>query len=331
MIATEVITMVTGARMLRLLGLLQSRAEWTGAELAERLGVTGRTIRNDIERLRGLGYAVDATRGPGGRYRLRIGTKLPPLLLDDDEAVALAVGLRTVTSMPGIEETGARALAKLERVLPHRLQRKVEALRDAVTAGPENTDSNVDDPMVDPALLAEIAAAVRDQIELRFDYRGSRREVEPFRLISWQRRWFLVARDPASDAWTPFRVDWMEALRSHGGRRFTQRPLPDQDYTSFVLREVAHSGWAVHARIAVDAPADEVLARINPTVGVVESIDADHCVLVTGADSVEIAAAYIGMLGLDFHVTDPPALVDAIRVLAARYANCLPTHEDGHA
>ena len=320
---------MTAARMLELLGLMQSRAEWTGAELAERLGVTDRTIRNDIDRLRGLGYAVDATRGSGGRYRLGIGTKLPPLLLDDDEAVALAVGLRTVTSMQGIEEISARTLGKLEHVLPHRLQRKVEALRDAVTAGPENTDSNVDDPMVDPAVLAEIAAAARDQIEVRFDYRGSRREVEPYRLISWQRRWFLVARDPGSDVWAPFRVDWIEALRSHGGRRFTPRPLPDEDDTSFVLREVAHSGWAVHARIAVDAPADQVLARINPAVGVVESIDADRCVLVTGADSVEIVAAYIGMLGLDFHVTEPPALVEAIRVLAARYAKSIPTDEDG--
>ena len=165
--------MVTAARMLDLLALLQSRAEWTGPELAERLGVTGRTIRNDIDRLRRLGYAVDATRGPAGRYRLGVGTKLPPLLLDDDEAVALAVGLRTVTSMHGIEEIGARALAKLEHVLPHRLQRKVEALRDAVAAGPENTDSNVDDPMVEPSVLAEVAAAVRDHIEVRFDYRGS--------------------------------------------------------------------------------------------------------------------------------------------------------------
>jgi predicted DNA-binding transcriptional regulator YafY len=327
MIATEVIEMVTAARMLEVLGLLQSRAEWTGAELAERLGVTGRTIRNDIERLRALGYAVDATRGPAGRYKLGIGTKLPPLLLDDDEAVALAVGLRTVTSMQGIEEISARTLAKLEHVLPHRLQRKVVALRDAVAAGPENTGSNVDDPMVDPAVLAEIAAAVRDHIELRFDYRSTRREVEPYRLISWQRRWFLVARDPASDEWTPFRVDWVEALRSHGGRRFTPRPLPDQDDTSFVLREVAHSGWAVHARIAVDAPAAEVLARINPAVGVVETIDADHCVLITGADSVETVAAYIGMLGLDFHVTEPAELVDAIRRLAARYANSVSTHQ----
>ena len=262
------------------------------------------------------GCAGSATRWtpsgvPGGRYRLGVGTKLPPLLLEEDEAVAVAVGLSAGTAVQGIEETSARALAKLEHVLPHRLQRRVNALRDAVTAGPENTGSNVADPAVDPGLLSEVAAAVRDHVELRFDYRGERRQLEPYRLVSWQRRWFVVARNPLDDTWAPYRLDWM-TLRTPGGRRFTPRPLPGGDYTSFVLREVAFSGWHVHARIAVDAPAEEVLARINPTVGVVESVDADHCVLVTGADSVEIVAVYIGMLGLDFHVTEPPALVEAV-------------------
>ena len=310
----------TAARMLALLGLLQSRADWSGAELARRLDVSDRTVRNDVDRLRRLGYPVDAVRGPGGRYRLGVGTRLPPLLLEEDEAVAVAVGLRAGTTVHGIEETSARALAKLEHVLPHRLQRKVNALRDSVNAGPENTASNVEDPAVDPVVLSEVAAAVRDHVELRFDYPSSDRpvQVEPYRLVSWQRRWFVVARDPRDDAWSPYRLDWME-LRTPGGRRFTPRPLAGEDYTSFVLREVAAAGWAVHARIGVDAPAAEVLARINPTVGVVESVDADHCVLVTGADSVEVLAAYVGMLGLDFHVTGPPELVDAVRVLGERY------------
>ena len=294
----------TAARMLALLGLLQSRADWSGAELAERLGVTDRTVRNDVERLRGLGYPVDAVRGPGGRYRLGVGTKLPPLLLEEDEAVAVAVGLRAGTTIRGIEETSARALAKLEHVLPHRLQRRVNALREAVTAGPENTGSNVDDPVVDAGLLAEVAGAIRDREELRFDYRDARLQVEPYRLVSWQRRWYVVARDARDDTWAPYRLDWVE-LKRPGGRRFAAHPLPGEDYTGFVLREVAFSGWTVHARIAVDAPADDVLARINPTVGVVESVDAEHCVLVTGADSVELVAAYIGMLGLDFHVSEP--------------------------
>jgi predicted DNA-binding transcriptional regulator YafY len=313
----------TAARMLALLGLLQARSDWSGAELAARLGVTDRTIRNDVDRLRGLGYPVDAVRGPGGRYRLGVGTKLPPLLLEEDEAVAVAVGLRAGTAVRGIEETSARALAKLEHVLPHRLQRRVKALRDTVSAGPENTGSNVDDPVVDTALLSEVAAAVRDRVELRFDYRDGRHQVEPYRMVSWQRRWFVVARDAGTDTWAPYRLDWM-ALRTPGGRRFTPHPLPGEDYTSFVLREVAFSGWSVHARIAVDAPAADVLARINPTVGVVESVDEEHCVLVTGGDSIEIVAVYIGMLGLDFHVTEPPELVDAVARLGERYARALP-------
>lgn len=315
----------TAARMLALLGLLQSRADWSGAELARRLGVTDRTIRNDVERLRGLGYPVDAVRGPGGRYRLGVGTKLPPLLLEEDEAVAVAVGLRAGTSVRGIEETSARALAKLEHVLPHKLQRRVNALRDAVTAGPENTDTNVEDPEVDATLLTEVAAAVRDHVELRFGYPDVEGtvQVEPYRLVSWQRRWFVVARDARTDRWAPYRLDWVE-LKTPGGRRFTPQPLPGGDYTAFVLREVAFSGWTVHARIAVDAPAEAVLARINPTVGVVESVDDAHCVLVTGADSVEMVAVYIGLLGLDFHVTDPPELVDAVRRLAERYARATP-------
>jgi predicted DNA-binding transcriptional regulator YafY len=318
----------TAARMLALLGLLQARADWPGAELAERLGVTDRTIRNDVDRLRGLGYPVDAVRGPGGRYRLGVGTKLPPLLLEEDEAVAVAVGLRAGTAVRGIEETSARALAKLEHVLPHKLQRRVNALRDAVSAGPENTGSNVEDPVVDPSMLAEVAAAVRDHVELRFDYRSPaaprRRQVEPYRLVSWQRRWFVVARDAGSDSWAPYRLDWMR-LRTPAGRRFTPQPLPGGDYTSFVLREVAFSGWAVHTRIAVDAAAEEVLARINPTVGVVERVDAGHCVLVTGGDTVEIIAAYIGMLGLDFHVSEPPELVEAVAALGERYRTAVRT------
>ena len=312
----------TAARMLALLGLLQARSDWSGAELAHRLRVTDRTVRNDIDRLRGLGYPVDAVRGPGGRYRLGVGTKLPPLLLEEDEAVAVAVGLRAGTGITGIEETSARALAKLEHVLPHRLQRRVNALRDAVSAGPENTGSNVDDPIVDPTLLSEVAGAVRDPVELRFDYRAplgaSRLQLEPYRLVSWQRRWFVVARDARTDTWAPYRLDWMH-LRTPGGRRFTPQPLPGEDYTSFVLREVAFSGWLIHTRIEVDAPAEAVLARINPTVGVVESVDSDHCVLVTGGDSVEIIAVYIGMLGLDFHVTEPPALVEAVARVGDRY------------
>ena len=313
----------TSGRLLALLGLLQSRTMWSGAELASRLEVSGRTVRNDIERLRQLDYPVDAVRGPGGHYRLGVGGKLPPLLLDDDEAVAMAVGLRAVTGVSGIEDTSARALAKLEGVLPHRLRLRVNAVRDAVQTGPENTGTNVPDPKVDAGLLMGVAGAIRDHEELRFVYRDHDRfQVEPYRLISWQRRWYLVARDASSDAWSSFRLDWMQ-LRVPGGRRFTPTELPGSDYPAFVLRTTAFAGWRVHVRITVDAPAAEVLSRINPAVGVVEAVDDSTCILVTGADSVETVAVYIGMLGLDFTVTEPPELVAHLTTLAKRYASAV--------
>jgi predicted DNA-binding transcriptional regulator YafY len=313
--------------MLALLSLMQSRPAWTGAELAERLRVSPRTIRNDIDRLRELGYPVDAARGPAGHYRLGVGARLPPLLLDDEEAVAVAIGLRAGSGVAGIEDSSTRALAKLEQVLPHRLRRQVAAISDAMSRGPENTGSNVEDPVVDAAVLTALAAAIRDHEWVRFDYQGAGDgpplTVEPYRLVSWQRHWYLVGRDAASGEWHPFRVDWLE-LRMATGRRFTPSPLPGQDYTTFVLREVASTGWSVHARITVYAPAEDVLARINPTVGVVESVDETTCVLVTGADSLELIAVYIGMLGLDFRVTEPAGLVEHLRVLGERYRRAIP-------
>jgi predicted DNA-binding transcriptional regulator YafY len=314
----------SSGRLLALLGLLQSRTMWSGAELAERLEVSGRTVRKDIERLRQLDYPVEAVRGPGGYYRLGIGAKLPPLLLDDEEAVAVAVGLRAITGVKGVEETSVRAMVKLQAVLPHRLQRQVNAVRDAVQAGPENTGTNAPDPGVDAGLLMSIAAAIRDHQEVRLVYRDEERlQVEPYRLVSWQRRWYLVARDASNSAWSSFRLDWMQ-LRSPGGRRFSPVGLPGGDYPAFVLRTTAFAGWRVHARITVNASAAEVLSRINPTVGVVEAIDDNTCVLVTGADTVETVAVYIGMLGLDFTVTEPAELLAHLRTVAERYARAVP-------
>ncbi len=332
----------SSARLLALLGLLQARTVWTGRELAARLGVSARTVRNDIDRLRRLDYPVDAVRGRDGHYRLGVGAKLPPLLLDDEEAVAITVGLAAATGITGLEETSTRALAKLEAILPHRLRRQVDAVRGAISAGPENTGSNVPDPEIEVGLLTAIAAAIRDREEIRFDYREDRpargttpldprgtptthgrapepwRQVQPYRLVSWQRRWYLVGRTMRTDDWSTYRLDWMR-LRTPGGPRFTPVELPGGDYTAFVLREVAFAGWTMHARIRVDAPAAEVLARINPAVGVVEAVDDQTCVLVTGADSVEIIAVYIGMLGLDFSVNGPPELVAQLEVVGERY------------
>jgi predicted DNA-binding transcriptional regulator YafY len=314
-------------RLLTLLSLLQSRPDWTGSELAGRLGVSARTVRNDISRLRELGYPVDAVQGPAGHYRLGVGAALPPLLLDDEEAVAIAVGLRSGAGVAGIRDSSARALAKLERVLPHRLRRSVEAISATISHGPENTSTDAPDPEVDPALLSTLAAAIRDRISVRFDYHdpardspagvGSPRLVEPYRLVSWQRRWYLVAREPGRGAWRVLRIDWI-ALRTPGGPRFGRTPPPD-DYTDLVLREVASTGWNVRARIAVAAPAEAVLARINPTVGVVETVDDRNSILVTGADSLATVAAYVGMLDLDFRIAEPPELVTYIRRVGERY------------
>ena len=308
----------TSARLLALLGLLQSSAGWTGADLAARLDVSERTVRNDMTKLRELGYPVESVRGPGGRYRLGAGGKLPPLLLDDEEALAVAVGLRAATGITGVAETSARALGKLEQVLPDHLRRKLAAVVDAMDAGPVSTDSNVPDPDVDAGTLQALATAIRDHVGVRADYRDEPIEVEPYRLIAWQRRWYLVARDPRADAWLPLRVDWLR-LKIPGGRPF--RPAdPGFDLTEFVVREVARTGWAVHARLIIAASAEEVISRINPAVGTVEPIAPDRSVLVTGGDSLEVVAVWIGMLGLDFTVESPPELVDHLRVLAERYA-----------
>jgi len=315
--------------MLALLSLLQASPDWRGPELAQRLGVSGRTIRNDITRLRDLGYPVDAVRGAAGHYRLGVGAKLPPLLLDDEEAVAVAVGLRAGHGVAGIEEASGRALAKLEQVLPHRLRRRVGALHEATSQGPENTASNVDDPQVDADVLATLAAAVRDHERVRLDHPSDGEwpiVVEPYRLVSWQRRWYLVAR--VAGRWRALRVDQV-TLRTPMHQPFPPDPMPGEDYTAFVLREVAAAGWAVHARITVLAPAAEVVARINPTVGVVESVDDTTSVLVTGADSLEVLAVYIGMLGLEFRVHGPPALVEHLRALGERYARAVTPPEPG--
>jgi predicted DNA-binding transcriptional regulator YafY len=314
----------TSIRLLQLLTLLQGKPVWTGAELRERLGVTDRTLRKDVSRLRALEYPVESTRGVGGGYRLGNGGRLPPLMLSDDEAVTVAVSLSLVDTVPGLSEASASALTKLERTLPDRLRRRVRAVHSSLDVGPANTGTNVTAPPVNPDVLAELAAAIAARGGVRFTYADGLVTADPYRLVSWQQRWYLVARERPHLAWRSYRVDWID-VRSSGASRFKPQPIERGDYASFVLREVATTGWRVHARIQVDAPAAEVLSRINPAVGVVETVDDSHCVLVTGADSLELVAVWIGMLGLDFHVTDPPELVDHLERLANRYKTSLPS------
>ncbi|WP_414636554.1 helix-turn-helix transcriptional regulator [Actinophytocola sp.] len=312
----------TSARLLRLLSLLQSPRDWTGAELAERLEVSPRTVRNDVERLRALGYPVHATRGAVGGYRLGAGAALPPLLLDDEEAVAVALSLRTATSgaVEGVEETSLRALAKLEQVLPSRLRRRVRALQSHTVPVPRYDRT----PTAAPDVLSALAMACRDQETLRFDYEThsgepSRRRVEPYRLANWGRRWYLVAYDLERDDWRTFRVDRMSAPRQPAGPRFTPRALAEADVASYVSSRASAAAWRYRARVTVRAAAASVVERINPAVGAVTALDEGTCVLETGADTIDSLAVHLGLLGFDFHVTEPPELVAHLRELASRY------------
>jgi predicted DNA-binding transcriptional regulator YafY len=312
----------TSARLLRLLSLLQARREWSGPELAERLSVSVRTVRRDVDRLRELGYPVDASLGVQGGYQLGVGGSLPPLLLDDDEAVAIAVGLRTaaIGTVEGIDETSVRALAKLEQVLPSRLRRRVNALQTFTIPVPRDGEPLV----VSASTLTLLAAACRDHERVRFDYlahggSSSRRDVEPHRLVSWGHRWYLLAFDVSRADWRTFRVDRI-VPKTPTGPRFTPRELPEGDAAAHVSRGVSAASWRYHARVRVHAPLAAVRARITPAVGTLEPYDGESCVLSTGADLLETMAVHLGMLDVDFTVlSGPPELFAQLSKLAERY------------
>ncbi|ROQ98806.1 putative DNA-binding transcriptional regulator YafY [Streptomyces sp. 2132.2] len=305
----------TSARLLRLLSLLQAHREWTGADLAERLGVTPRTVRRDVDRLRELGYPVNASPGTGGGYQLGAGAELPPLLLDDDEAVAVAVGLRTAAGngVEGIGEASVRALAKLEQVLPGRLRRRVSALNEftvPMLRGPGPAT-------VDPSVLTGLAAACRDCERLRFDYRDhagsvSRRVVEPHRLVCTERRWYLVAWDLEREDWRTFRADRIEPRPPHGPR-FTPRPAPAEDLAAYVSQGVSQAAYAARAVLRLKVPAEAAAEIVGPSQGALEPLDAESCLLRTGAVNLDVLVIHVMLLGCEFEVLEPPELVDRIR------------------
>lgn len=308
----------TSSRLLELLALLQARRDWLGAELAERLEVSRRTVRRDVERLRGLGYPVESLSGPAGGYRLRAGTAMPPLLLDEDEAIAIAVGLGTAAraAVTGIEETAVRALVKLEQVLPAHLRRRVTALGSATIAPPAAG------PMVDPGHLTLIAAACRDSECLRFAYTRrdgaeSRREVEPHSLVNLGRRWYLVAWDRGRRDWRSFRVDRL-ARPAPTGARFAPRELPAEDASAYVERGIAERPSRYEARVTVHAPAAEMTRRLPSYWGRFEPIDAERCEYRTGDDDLSWLMTRIAMLGVDFEIHEPPELIEHLQVIAER-------------
>ncbi|MFJ4245480.1 helix-turn-helix transcriptional regulator [Streptomyces iakyrus] len=315
----------TSARLLRLLSLLQAHREWSGADLAGRLGVSARTLRRDVDRLRELGYPVNASPGTGGGYQLGAGAELPPLLLDDDEAVAVAVGLRTAAGqgIDGIGETSVRALAKLEQVLPNRLRRRVGALNAFTVPMLRSTLP----PSVDPAVLTELAHLCRDAERLRFEYRGhdgtpSRRTVEPHRLVCTERRWYLVAWDLDRDDWRTFRVDRVTPRPPHGPR-FTPRKPPAEDLAAYVSQGVSTRAYATHAVVRLLAPLEEAAGHISPSAGVLEAESEDTCLLRCGAGSLDVMVIHVVMLGFDFEVLEPDGLIEAIRTTRDRLDGAL--------
>lgn len=310
----------TPARLLNLLSLLQTPREWPGSELAERLDVSPRTIRRDIDRLRDLGYPVEASRGSVGGYRLVAGAAMPPLVLDDEEAVAIAVGLRAGAghAIEGVDEASVRALAKLEQVLPSRLRHRVSTLQNAtmpLTRGDGST--------IDPHTLTVMASAVTGRERLRFAYRAgdgaeTRREAEPYRLVSTGWRWYLVAYDLGREAWRTFRVDRVSEPFATGAR-FAPRELPTGDAAAFLTDSIRRRQPELAVEVSFAAPAEFVSARLPPAFGPLEPTGENSCRLrAVMADSLEWVALRLALVDCEFTAHQPAQLVEFLSDLGAR-------------
>jgi predicted DNA-binding transcriptional regulator YafY len=325
----------TSGRLLALLSLLQARRDWPGALLADRLGVSPRTVRRDVDRLRELGYPVNATKGPDGGYRLDAGAELPPLLFDDEQAVAVAVALRT-GAIPGAEEGALRALATIRQVMPARLRARLDALE--VTTVRRRAGS--DEAAVDPDALLALGSACQAREVVRFDYEGGTmaavgegdaafrppRRVEPHHLVTSEGRWYLVAFDLDRDDWRLFRVDRL-TLRTGTGPRFTRREVPGGDVAAFVSSRISGSPSPARGEMVLHARAADVAPWIGAQ-GLCEPLPdvdgAPRCRVVLGSWSWGGLAGWLGVFDAPFEVVGPPELVEAARELAARYAAAVP-------
>ncbi|ROS41247.1 helix-turn-helix transcriptional regulator [Amycolatopsis thermoflava] len=307
----------TVERVLRLLALLQRRPSWTAAELAAELGVTDRSVRRDVERLRAVGYPVHATAGVGGGYQLGAGTRLPPLLLDDEEAIATAVSLRLASggTVAGAGDAALRALAKLDQVMPPRLRAEVRAVHGA-------TETLVAGIEIDAELLVTLARACRDAVRVRFRYssRGSEdreRTVEPVRMVATNRRWYLMAWDLDRDDWRTFRLDRMREVTATTWRfRPREHPAP----VAYVQRSVSAAPYRYLAKVRLRAGADEVRDLVPPQVGRVEEDRDGWCLLVAGGDQLDWLAVHVARLGYEAEILEPPELREAAARLAERVA-----------
>lgn len=316
----------SSSRLLRVLSLLQTRSHWAGTELAERLEVHPRTLRRDIDRLRQLGYPIHASSGVAGGYAFRAGQSLPPLLLDDEEALAVAIALQVAASgtVSGVEESSLRALVKLEQVMPTRLRRRTGALRSAIVPLQRGG------PTIDAGVLALLAVACRDQLQVGFNYRDMRgqssvRTVEPQGLVHTGSRWYLVAWDPARDDWRTFRIDRVEGAPSTGAH-FKPRAAPAGDLRAYVSGTLAGVQHGDEARVVLHRPR-EAMARIIPaSAATLEAIDDTRCLMRCGAgqlESLDSLAYWLMAMDVDFDVLEPPALKERLRAAGERLARNL--------
>ncbi len=315
--------------MLQLLSLLQNHRYWAGHELAARLEVSPRTLRRDVDRLRDLGYPVDSDRGVGGGYQLATGTALPPLVLDDEEAVAIAVGLQTAAhgAIAGIEESAVHALAKVVQVMPARLRRRVEALR-AVTVRATWSRAPSEAEAVDPDLLITVAQACRDDERLDMTYtaasgEGTVRQVEPHRLVHLGRRWYLVAYDLTRHDWRSFRLDRVGDPR-RSGVRFRPRELPAEDAAAFVRAGIDTLPRRYSVDVLVHAPGATVRSEVDRW-GTVEDLDDHRCRLRMSTDTLDWPAMMLGAVGAEFEVLAPPELVDVVADWGRRFTRAAAT------
>ena len=314
----------TSARLLALLSLLQARRDWPGRTLADRLEVSPRTVRRDVDRLRELGYPVSATRGPDGGYRLDAGADLPPLLFDDEQAVAVAVALQTATgSVVGIEEGALRALATVRQVMPARLRQRIDALQVTTVAR-----DSADRPRVDTEDLLAIGAAARAHEVLRFDFETPNwtgaerawqppRRAEPHHLVTWGGRWYLVCWDLDRDDWRTFRVDRM-VPKTPTGPRFSPRELPGGDVATYIDASFRGGEWPCRGEFILHAPAAQIDAWVNRQ-AVVEPIGPDRCRVVAGSWSWDRLAVWAGLFEVDLEIVGPTELRSAAARLARRY------------
>jgi predicted DNA-binding transcriptional regulator YafY len=305
----------TPARLLRLLSMLQARRFWSGGELAERLEVTERTLRRDIDRLRTLGYPVHSTSGVAGGYSLGAGASLPPLMLDDEEGLAVFMGLKSAAggSVKGIENASARALAKLERVLPSTVRRRVQALGSSIVRLADGG------PRVELEAVSTLAQACSDQLVTHFGYRdqkgtSSRREVEPHRLVHVDRRWYLVAWDRNRADWRTYRLE----LPIERTEAFTARSLPDGDAATYVMRSVSTGGYPLRASVILHAPLDEARRSVPVSWGEFEARGADRTRLRIAGYSLGSLAGWLGMLPLEFEIEEPEELARHLHLVAQR-------------